>query len=301
MGAGPSPVNAETIALSIDGGHVRSIRDYQVRSFEVLPTQVTNHEGKQIVFSRVPAEAISQQAELRGVFHTLGAAGVTPVTVISDGAEGPRALGEAASPGPTSQVLGWFHLSKRIQHVDRAVKSWPDATADDRQTGAGLVETIDRIRWRPWHGQAACALDLIGETLVTLDGAANGEGAGAVAARKAARLLRDLEKYICGQSDIIIDDATARLEDESISTAVMESTVQCPLHRRMNAQQPMRWSSRGAHLMLKVRIAAANGTREHPQVLDGLIWPETSWRGDWAWSVRGSRRGRGPAARDPHR
>jgi hypothetical protein len=263
--AGPSPVEAETIALSIDGGHVRSIREYQVRSFEVLLAQVTNNEGKQIVFSSVPAEAISQQTELRGVLYKLGATAVTPVTVISDGAEGPRALGEAASPGPTDHVLDWFHLSMRVQHVDQAVKSWPDTTADDRQTGAGLVKTIDRIRWRLWHGQGARALDLIGETLVTLDDVANGEGVAAVAARKVARLLRDLEKYICGQCEIIIDYATARHEDEPISTAITESTVQWLLHRRMNAQQHMRWSPRGAHLMLKVRTAVANGTldRDH--------------------------------------
>ncbi len=251
--AGRSPVEAETIALSIDGGHVRSIREYQVRSFEVLLAQVTNNEGKQIVFSSVRAEAISQQTELRGVLYKLGATAVTPVTVISDGAEGPRALGAAASPGPTDHVLDWFHLSMRIQHVDQAVKIWPDATADDRQTGAGLVETIDRIRWRLWHGQGARALDLIGETLVTLDDVANGEGVAAVAARKVARLLRDLEKYICGQCEIIIDYATARHEDEPISRAITESTVQWLLHRRMNAQQHMRWSPRGAHLMLKVR------------------------------------------------
>ena len=260
--SGSSPAEAETIALSIDGGHVRSIREYQVRSFEVLLAQVTNDEGKRIVFSTVPAEAIYQQTELRGVLRKLGATAVTPVTVLSDGAEGPRALGEAASPGPTDHVLDWFHLSMRIQHVDQSAKSWPGATADDRRTGAGLVETIDRIRWRLWHGRVVRALDLIGETLATLDEVTDGNGQAALAARKVARLLRDLEKYICGQSDIIVDYATARFDDEPISTAVTESTVQWLLHRRMNAQQHMRWSPRGAHLMLKVRTAAANGTLE---------------------------------------
>jgi hypothetical protein len=32
------------------------------------------------------------------------------------------------------------------------------------------------------------------------------------------------------------------------------------LHRRMGANQQMRWSPRGAHLMLKVRTSVANGT-----------------------------------------
>jgi hypothetical protein len=80
-----------------------------------------------------------------------------------------------------------------------------------------------------------------------------------------ARPLGELETYVSGQSDIIIDYAAARRREEPISTAITESTVQWLLHRRMNARQQMRWSARGAHLMLKVRTSAVNGTfdRDH--------------------------------------
>src|ERR1700724_2540195 len=57
-----------------------------------------------------------------------------------------------------------------------------------------------------------------------------------------------------------IDYTTARRCEEPISTAITESTVQWLLHRRITAQQQMRWSPRGAHLMLKVRTSAVNGT-----------------------------------------
>ena len=68
-----------------------------------------------------------------------------------------------------------------------------------------------------------------------------------------------------GQTGIIIDYATARRCGEPISTATTESTVQWLLHRRMSASQQMRWSPRGAHLMLTVRTAVMNGTfdRDH--------------------------------------
>ncbi len=36
--------------------------------------------------------------------------------------------------------------------------------------------------------------------------------------------------------------------------------MQWLLHRRMGASQQMRWSPRGAHRMLQVRTAVANGT-----------------------------------------
>jgi hypothetical protein len=69
--------------------------------------------------------------------------------------------------------------------------------------------------------------------------------------------------YVCGQSDIIIDYAAARRREEPISTAVTESTVRWLVHRRMNAQQQMRWTPRGAHSMLKVRCAVMNGSLQH--------------------------------------
>ena len=74
------------------------------------------------------------------------------------------------------------------------------------------------------------------------------------------KLLRGLETYVAGQAELIIDYAAARLDGEPISTAPTESTVQWLLHRRMGANQQMRWSPRGAHMMLKVRTAVANGT-----------------------------------------
>jgi hypothetical protein len=76
--------------------------------------QVSNDDGKQVVFSSMPGEADRQRDQLRGVLHGLGATPDTPVMILSDGAEGPRALGESACVGPTHHVLDWFHLSMRI-------------------------------------------------------------------------------------------------------------------------------------------------------------------------------------------
>ena len=101
------------------------------------------------------------------------------------------------------------------------------------------------------------ALDLIGETLTWLEGMAD---AAPAAATRVAASLRGLETYVSGQAGLIIDYATARRGDEPISTATTEGTVQSLLHRRMGAGQQMRWSPRGAHRMLKVRTAVANGT-----------------------------------------
>jgi hypothetical protein len=145
----------------------------------------------------------------------------------------------------------------RIHHVAQAARGWPADTPDGRGDGARLADAVGRIRWRLWHGQVRRALDLAGETLPWLDGIA--ETAPAAAAKLAA-LLRGLETYVSGQAGLIIDYARARRIGEPISTATTEGTVQWLLHRRMGANQQMRWSPRGAHRMLQVRTAVANGT-----------------------------------------
>jgi hypothetical protein len=101
-----TPTAAKAITLSIDSGHVSSVRTYQARSFEVIVAQVSNDNGRQVVFASVPAEADHEAQQLRGVMRDLGATQTTLVTVLSDGAAGPRGLGETASIGPTYHVLG---------------------------------------------------------------------------------------------------------------------------------------------------------------------------------------------------
>ena len=89
---------------------MKAVHDYQGRSFEVFVAQISNDDGKQVVFSSMPSEADRQAQQLRGILHGLGATSRTPVTVLSDGADGPRSLGEAGSEGLTDHVLDWFHL-----------------------------------------------------------------------------------------------------------------------------------------------------------------------------------------------
>jgi hypothetical protein len=48
----------------------------------VFVAQISNDDGKRVVFSSMPAEADRQVQQLRGVLHDLGATSHTPVTVL---------------------------------------------------------------------------------------------------------------------------------------------------------------------------------------------------------------------------
>ena len=124
-------------------------------------------------------------------------------------------LGQRAVPGPA--------------------RRWPGATAKDRQEGARLADIVDQhIRWRLWRGRCS---DPQSDRRHPGTARRHGERKAptAVHRQQVAGVLRSLETYVCGQSDLIIDYAAARRWHEPISTATTESTVQWLLHRRMGA------------------------------------------------------------------
>jgi len=253
---------AETMTVSIDAGHIRAVRGHLGRTFEVMAVQASNDDGNPVLFSGVPGEADRQRRQLNGMLTGLGMTADTEVTILSDGADGPRSLGEAASSGTVYHVLDWFHLAMRIQHAAQCAGGWPANIVSDCRNRAKFTDAIEHIRRRLWHGQTRRALDLIRRTLAAVTAKAAGKTAATRSAAKLAKALTALETYVSGLADLIIDYASARLDDEPFSTSPTEGAVQWLLHRRMGGNQQMRWSPRGAHLMLQVRTATVNGTLE---------------------------------------
>jgi hypothetical protein len=108
----------------------------------------------------VPGEADQQHAQLNGVLSGLGMTADTEVTILSDGADGPRSLGEAASTGTVFHGLDWFHLAMRVQHAARCASGWPNATVRDRRDGARFAErpsqTWGENQTRRWRWASCC-------------------------------------------------------------------------------------------------------------------------------------------------
>jgi len=71
-----------------------------------------------------------------------------------------------------------------------------------------------------------------------------------------------LETYVSSLADLIIEYASAQLNDQPFSTWPTEGAVQGLVHRRMRIRQQMSWSPRGAYCVLQVRPAIVDGTFE---------------------------------------
>jgi hypothetical protein len=72
--------------------------------------------------------------------------------------------------------------------------------------------------------------------------------------------LHALDGYLTGQSACIVNYAERHRAGLRVGIAITEGTANFLVNRRMNKSQEMRWSRRGADLLLEVRCAVYDGT-----------------------------------------
>ena len=69
-----------------------------------------------------------------------------------------------------------------------------------------------------------------------------------------------LDGYLVGQSDWTVKYAERHRAGLRVGTAITEGTANFLVNPRLNKAQQMRWTLRGADLLLQVRCAVYNGT-----------------------------------------
>ena len=71
--------------------------------------------------------------------------------------------------------------------------------------------------------------------------------------------LREIDRYLTSQSAWLVNYAERHRAGLRVGTSLTEGTANFLVNRRMNKSQQMRWSRRGADLLLQVRCAGFNG------------------------------------------
>jgi hypothetical protein len=125
-----------------------------------------------------------------------------------------------------------------------------------------IVAEVDRLRWRLWNGKAKDAqisIERIREVMHAFQGEPAGRRSG-VPSRKLWTALHALNGYLIGQSDWTVNYAARHRAGLRVGTAITEGTANFLVNRRMSKSQQMRWTRRGADLLLQVRCAVYNGT-----------------------------------------
>jgi hypothetical protein len=251
---------ASAIAISLDSTFIRSCRDGE-RHLEVRIGNVETPGGGRQVFGAVARTDTDIAALIRRNLETMGQTDDTELTAFTDGCPGLRSI--LADAGVTKPpILDWFHIAMRLQHAKQAASGLSTDEPGRMQAKTAIVAEVGRLRWRIWNGRAKNARLTIERIRKVMHVFKNERGHRTTGApsRKLWRAVHEVDNYLSSQSAWLVNYAKRYRAGLRVGTSVAEGTANFLVNRRMNKSQQMRWSRRGADLLLQVRCAVYNGT-----------------------------------------
>ena len=189
----------------------------------------------------------------------VGQAQETKITAFTDGCSGLRSI--LVDAGVTEPpYLDWFHIAMRLHHAEKTAGTLPIDTPEREHARAVIVTEVDRLHWRIWNGRATDATVTL-ERIRAVMPVFHGEGCRKKdpAWRRLWKALREIDRYLSSQSTWLVNYAERHRAGLRVGTSITEGTANCLVNRRMNKSQQMRWSRRGADLLLQVRCTGFNG------------------------------------------
>jgi hypothetical protein len=238
------------LVVSLDGGyvHARSKESRKDGSFEVIVGKSTTGDGATTRFGLVSGYDTKPRRRLFEILQAQGLQMNQAITFLTDGGDTVRDLTEGHSP-LTSHILDWFHITMRITVLSQMAKGIPV-----EHKGEQFEEELERVKWFLWHSNVYKALQVLEGLELDVDAGASLE------ARKLARTLHEFEQYIRTNQSSIPNYGDRYRNGEAISSAVAESSVNQVISKRFVKKQQMRWTRRGAHLLLQVRTRVLDDT-----------------------------------------
>jgi hypothetical protein len=241
------------ITVGIDGGYVHA-RDGDNRKagwFEVIVGKSMPTDTAAKCFGFVTDYDTKPKRRLAELLKTQGLQMNQAITFLSDGGDNVRDLQLYLSP-VAEHLLDWFHVTMRITMMRQQLKELVARAPNDDLIK--LDAEFERIKWYLWHGNVFRALQEIESVQWELEGCEDE----LPASTKLAKTVREFRGYIEVNEQFIPNYAERYRYGEAIATGFVESTVNQVVSKRMVKKQQMRWTKKGAHLLLQVRSQALN-------------------------------------------
>jgi hypothetical protein len=251
---------ASAIVVTLDSTFIRSCEDGE-RHLEVRIGNVETASGGRQVFGAAAKADTDINVLIQRSLDAVRRTEDTALTAFTDGCSGLRRI--LADAGVTElPILDWFHIAMRLRHLNQIASGLSAAGSARAAAKAVIVEEVDRLHWRLWNGKAKDAqisINRIRAVMHHFQGE-QGQRKSIAPSRKLWAALHALDGYLTGQSDWMVNYAERHRAGLRVGTAITEGTANFLVNRRMNKSQQMRWSRRGADLLLQVRCAVYNGT-----------------------------------------
>lgn len=249
---GTLPDPAAPLTVGLDGGYVHSCeqRSRQEGWFEVIVGKSVPAEGVAKRFAFVQGYDSKPKRRLYEVLRSQGMHANQPVTFLSDGGETVRNLPMYLNP-LAEHLLDWFHVAMRLTVMGQMNKGMRETES------ASLIQTVEKhltsLEHHLWNGNVGPAQTVMDILKLQLEGEAI-----SLERKKLLKTVQHFARYILANADFIPDYGDRYRNEETITTAFVESAVNQVVSKRMVKKQPMRWSQKGAHLLLQVRTQVLN-------------------------------------------
>ena len=159
-------------------------------------------------------------------------------------------------PKPTTHIIDWFHIAMKIQPMlqiaDHMVRSGPN----EPEAFPLTARRIRAVKWRLWHGWVNRAIRDLQELL---DDLTPDDKIVDLPNSRLRTLAEQLLTYIASNRSAIINYGKRYRSGLRVASTLAESAVNSLVAKRMAKSQQMRWSPRGAHMLMQVRTADLNG------------------------------------------
>jgi len=248
------------LTVGLDGGYVHA-SDQKSRTegwFEVIAGKSVPAEGGAKVFAFVSKYDTKPKRRLYEVLKSQGLQMNQQLVFLSDGGDTVREMQHYLSP-ESEHLLDWFHITMRLTLMGKLIKGmvaeWkPDDTRPENTTLAYMEKHLESVKWNLWHGNVLHALqrieDLDDDLWMLEENPAN--------QKKMVKAVKEFRSYILANQAFIPNYGDRYRHHETISTAFVESTVNAVISKRFVKKQQMRWTQRGAHLLLQTRVQVLN-------------------------------------------
>lgn len=236
------------LTVGLDGGYVHACEQRTRREgwFEVIAGKSVPTDGPAKCFGYVQTYDTKPKRRLYELLKTQGIQANQHVTFLTDGGADVRELPLYLNP-QAEHLIDWFHITMRLTVLGQIAKGL------DPKLARTAASELERLKWFLWHGNAFRALQVIDDLKIDLD-----VEDPTPQERKLYKTLAEFGHYIDANAAWIPNYGERYRYGEAISNAFVESAVNQIISKRMVKKQQMRWSPRGAHLLLQIRTQVIN-------------------------------------------
>ena len=252
---------AKQMVIGIDGAFVKGRRPNDRASLEIITGRMETETQPSKMFAIVRDGDGQAKQRLQALLRRSGRGPETKVRVLSDGEEGMRSMVGRWFHANEQHVLDWYHIARRFEAIGKSLLYLPHLEDFGRWLGRHWGH-LNRARWKVWHGNVYGAY-------IALTSFYDGVDIHTVLAEKEARRTTGLQEirtrvdelcsYLSANEKRLINYGKEHREGNPISTARVESTVNQLVDWRMEKKQHMRWTQRGAQMLLHARCALLTG------------------------------------------